>query len=62
MYGDAFVARAAERHGGHDMDLMATLTEFTARTIALGLQRLQPARAARRRGLSPPAEGSKTRP
>ena len=37
MYGDAFVARAAERHGGYDVDLMATLTEFTARTIALGL-------------------------
>jgi anhydro-N-acetylmuramic acid kinase len=38
MYGDAFVARAAERHGGYDVDLMATLTEFTARTIALGLR------------------------
>jgi anhydro-N-acetylmuramic acid kinase len=38
MYGDAFVAGAAERHGGFDTDLMATLTEFTARTIALGLQ------------------------
>jgi anhydro-N-acetylmuramic acid kinase len=37
MYGDAFVARAAEQHGGYDTDLMATLTEFTARTIALGL-------------------------
>ena len=38
MYGDAFVAHAAERHGGFDADLMATLTEFTARTIALGLE------------------------
>jgi anhydro-N-acetylmuramic acid kinase len=38
VYGDAFVARAAERHGGYDADLMATLTEFVARTIALGLQ------------------------
>jgi anhydro-N-acetylmuramic acid kinase len=38
MYGDAFVARAAKRHGGYDMDLMATLTEFTARMIALGLR------------------------
>jgi anhydro-N-acetylmuramic acid kinase len=38
MYGDAFVAQAAERHGGYDVDLMATLTEFTARTIALGLR------------------------
>ena len=37
MYGDAFVARSAERHGGFDADLMATLTEFVARTIALGL-------------------------
>jgi anhydro-N-acetylmuramic acid kinase len=34
MYGDAFVARAAEQHGGYDADLMATLTEFTARSIA----------------------------
>jgi anhydro-N-acetylmuramic acid kinase len=38
MYGDAFVARVAERHGGFDADLMATLTEFVARTIALGLR------------------------
>ena len=38
MYGDAFVAQAAKRHGGYDTDLMATLTEFTARTIALGLR------------------------
>jgi anhydro-N-acetylmuramic acid kinase len=37
MYGDAFVARAALRHGAHDRNLMATLTEFTAQTIALGL-------------------------
>lgn len=37
MYGDAFVARAIERHGGCDADLMATLTAFVARTIALGL-------------------------
>ena len=37
MYGDAFVARVAERHGGFDVDLMATLTEFVARTVALGL-------------------------
>ena len=37
MYGDAFVARVAERHGGFDADLMATLTEFVARTIALGI-------------------------
>ena len=38
MYGDAFVAQAAEQHGAYDADLMATLTEFTARSIALGLQ------------------------
>jgi anhydro-N-acetylmuramic acid kinase len=38
MYGDAFVARAAEQHGGFDAGLMATLTEFVARTIALGLR------------------------
>jgi anhydro-N-acetylmuramic acid kinase len=37
MYGDAFVARVAERHGGFDADLMTTLTEFVARTIALGV-------------------------
>ena len=35
MYGDAFVARAGELHGGFDADLMATLTEFTARTVAM---------------------------
>jgi anhydro-N-acetylmuramic acid kinase len=38
MYGDAFVARVAERHGGFDADLMATLTEFVARTVAIGLR------------------------
>jgi anhydro-N-acetylmuramic acid kinase len=38
MYGDAFVTQAAKQHGGYDMDLMATLTEFTARAVALGLQ------------------------
>jgi anhydro-N-acetylmuramic acid kinase len=38
MYGDAFITRAAERHGAYDSDLMATLTEFTARAVALGLQ------------------------
>jgi anhydro-N-acetylmuramic acid kinase len=38
MYGDAFVARVAERHGGCDADLMATVTAFVARTIALGLR------------------------
>jgi anhydro-N-acetylmuramic acid kinase len=38
VYGDAFVARAAEAHGGYDADLMATLTEFVAQTVARGLQ------------------------
>ncbi len=38
MYGDAFVVRAVERHGGLDADLMATLTEFVARTVALGIR------------------------
>ncbi len=39
MYGDDFVARAAALHGGFDVDLMATLTEFTARTVALAFER-----------------------
>jgi anhydro-N-acetylmuramic acid kinase len=38
VYGDAFVARAAASHGGYDADLMATLTEFVARTITGGLR------------------------
>jgi anhydro-N-acetylmuramic acid kinase len=38
LYGDAFVARAAEGHGGYDANLMATLTEFVARAIAWGLR------------------------
>lgn len=37
MYGDAFLARAAESHGAWDAALMATLTEFTARSIGLAL-------------------------
>ncbi|MGO9922730.1 MAG: anhydro-N-acetylmuramic acid kinase [Isosphaeraceae bacterium] len=48
VYGDEFVAHAAALHGGHDADLVATLTEFVARTIALGL--LQCA------GIDPPVE------
>jgi anhydro-N-acetylmuramic acid kinase len=39
MYGDDFLARAAAAHGGWDAGLMATLTEFTARTVALALGR-----------------------
>jgi anhydro-N-acetylmuramic acid kinase len=38
MYGDAFLTHAAERHGGYDAHLMATLTEFVARTIAVGFR------------------------
>jgi anhydro-N-acetylmuramic acid kinase len=38
MYGDAFVADAAARHGSYDADLMATLTEFSARTVARGIE------------------------
>jgi anhydro-N-acetylmuramic acid kinase len=37
MYGDEFVARAITRHGGLDNHLMATLTEFSARAVALAL-------------------------
>jgi anhydro-N-acetylmuramic acid kinase len=33
-YGDAFVAEAAAAHGRYDNDLMATLTEYTARALA----------------------------
>lgn len=35
MYGDAFLERAVTLHGAIDADLVATLTEFTARSIAL---------------------------
>lgn len=38
MYGDAFVDRAAAHHGGLDADLMATLVEFVARTVADGIR------------------------
>jgi anhydro-N-acetylmuramic acid kinase len=38
LYGDAFLARAAAAHGGYNADLMATLTEFVARTVAWGLR------------------------
>lgn len=38
MYGDAFVDRAAARRGGLDANLMATLTEFVARTVANGIR------------------------
>jgi anhydro-N-acetylmuramic acid kinase len=48
MYGDAFVERAIGRHGGLDADLMATLTEFVARTVALGIRQCD--------ALGPPVE------
>jgi anhydro-N-acetylmuramic acid kinase len=41
MYGDAFLDRALKAHGRIDADLMATLTEFTARTVALAFDQLQ---------------------
>lgn len=37
LYGDAFLARVAAAHGRYDVDLMATLAEFTARSIARAL-------------------------
>ncbi len=48
MYGDAFVERAAGRHGGYDADLMATLAEFVARTVAAGVRQCD--------ALGPPVE------
>jgi anhydro-N-acetylmuramic acid kinase len=48
MYGDAFVERAAGRHGGFDADLMATLAEFVARTVAAGIRQCD--------ALGPPVE------
>ena len=44
MYGDAFVARAAEQHGGYDADLMATLTEFTRKSDRAGTSAVYPVR------------------
>jgi anhydro-N-acetylmuramic acid kinase len=39
MYGDEFIDRAITLHGRADADLMATLTEFTAWTVALAFER-----------------------
>jgi anhydro-N-acetylmuramic acid kinase len=39
MYGDAFLDRASARLGRVDVDLMATLTEFVARSVADALTR-----------------------
>jgi anhydro-N-acetylmuramic acid kinase len=43
MYGDAFIDRAAALHGGVDANLMATLTEFTARSVAGAFAQFVPA-------------------
>jgi len=42
MYGDAFVERAGSLLGRFDADLMATLTEYTARTVADAFARFVP--------------------
>jgi anhydro-N-acetylmuramic acid kinase len=42
MYGDAFIDRAAALHGSFDADLMATLTEFTARSVAQAFAQFVP--------------------
>ena len=42
MYGDAFVERAGSLLGRFDADLMASLTEFTARTVADAFARFVP--------------------
>jgi anhydro-N-acetylmuramic acid kinase len=42
MYGEAFIDRAAALHGGVDANLMATLTEFTARTVAQAFSQFVP--------------------
>jgi len=42
MYGDAFVERAGTLLGRFDADLMATLTEYTARTVADAFARFVP--------------------
>ena len=41
MYGDAFVDRVVARCGAADADLMATLVEFVARTVALGIRQCE---------------------
>jgi anhydro-N-acetylmuramic acid kinase len=41
MYGDAFVAHAIARHGACDAHLMATLTEFVAHTVVLGIHQCE---------------------
>jgi anhydro-N-acetylmuramic acid kinase len=48
MYGDAFLDRGIARHDGPDADLMATLVEFVARTVADGVRQCE--------ALGPPVE------
>jgi anhydro-N-acetylmuramic acid kinase len=43
MYGEAFIDHVAALHGGVDANLMATLTEFTARTVAGAFAQFVPA-------------------
>lgn len=38
LYGDAFVQRVADLHGGVDNDLIATITEFCARASAYAIR------------------------
>jgi anhydro-N-acetylmuramic acid kinase len=42
MYGDDFVENLATRHGALDIDLLATATEFVARSIAKSLELFVP--------------------
>jgi anhydro-N-acetylmuramic acid kinase len=42
MYGEAFIDRVVALHGGVDANLMATLTEFTARTVASAFAQFVP--------------------
>ena len=55
MYGDAFVNRAVASHGGLDADLMATLTEFVARSVAVGIRQCERSARPSRRSSRPAA-------
>lgn len=41
-YGDSFIKRLAELHGGVDLDLMTTVTEFVALSIGKAIRELLP--------------------
>ena len=45
-YGDAFLAHAADLHGGCDADLMTTLTEFSAQAIGKAFRDFVTSRSA----------------